>query len=264
MTAPVPETLAKEINDGINALILASDEFRDRADAEVVSLFDAAEKLQKVDARASFSLRGSLSAVCGDVDGVREYFRKALYQPNTESTRLEYWIALTNVGLYSEAAKEVAWLLNPRLHMFPTIWERAASSGLVLAVADLLPKARQTFPELAKADTAAIERIAQFMTERSLADAQVTELLDLMGEIQRSNRIMFAGQLISYAKVMSPPDDPPYLYVTMRVQVNHDQLHQMNRDLVRQVVQRLPGGSFPAGLVAAFQKAPAAQLRAAA
>jgi hypothetical protein len=75
---------------------------------------------------------------------------------------------------------------------------------------------------------------------------------------------MFAGQLVSILKVIRPPEDPAYLYFAMQLDASFDEIHAMNRELARLVVEKLPAGAFPQGMVATFSKAYPTELRAAA
>lgn len=264
MTSRAPETIAKEIGEGINALILQSDVLRSYDDPKVATLLEGATKLQKVDARASFSMRGTLAALCGDIEGTHEFFRKALLQPNQDSTRQEYWVALLNAGLYAAASHEGSWLLEPRRHLFPALWRRIASAGQIREVWARLPQVQQTFPDLAKEDSSWLESAAAVMSEAGLTDKQLISVLDLMGEVQRAHRMMFNGQLVTHVRVMAPPDDPPYLHLPIWVDGSFALVHQMNRDLARLIVQRMPNGMFPPGVVGSFEKAPLAEVKAAA
>ena len=264
MTAPIPKTTGEEIGEGVNALILDGDEFRRFDDPRVVTLWDEATKLQKADARLSFSLRGSMAAICGRIDDTHEYFRKALLHPDIESTRMEYWTALANLGLYSAASEQGTWLLEPKRHFFPAIWERAVSQGHVTEVSNRLAGAKQVFPDLSKSNFAWLEKAAAVMKESGTSDKQIFAVLDLMGEIQRIHGIMFAGRLATHARVMSPPDDPAYLHLSMPVLVNAGKLREMNSELSKLIVKRLPNGMFSPGLVASFYRAAPAALQAAA
>jgi hypothetical protein len=264
MTAPIPKTTGEEIGEGINALILGSDEFLRLDDPRVVALWDAATKLQKADARMSFSLRGTLAAICGRIGETHEYFGKALLHPDLESTRMEYWTALCNLGLYSAASEHGTWLLEPKRHFFPTIWERAASQGHVTEVFTRLADAKQGFSDLSNSDFAWLEKAAAVVRESGTSDKQIFAVLDLMGEIQRSHGIVFAGPVATHTRVMSPPDDPAYLHLSMPVAVNAGKLREMNSELSKLVVKRLPNGMFPPGIVASFHRAAPAELQAAA
>ena len=102
------------------------------------------------------------------------------------------------------------------------------------------------------------------MGAHGLSDQDIGSVLDLMGEIQRAHRIMFSGGLISILKVMRPPEDPAYLYFTMLLDASVDEIHTMNRELARLIVEKLPEGAFPQGMVAVFAKAYLTELRAAA
>jgi hypothetical protein len=103
----IPQTINIEVCNAINALILGSDRFRDRNDDNVKAIVREIEKLKKVDPRQAFVSLGSLSAICGDVDGVVAYHRKALLLPDQAETRFEYCVSLMNAGLYS-FAQEIA------------------------------------------------------------------------------------------------------------------------------------------------------------
>jgi hypothetical protein len=260
----VPQTLASETVEALNALINESDRFRDWNASEIQTLVRAIEKLQKVDAREAFVRLGALAAICGNVEGVLEYFRKALLLPGAPATKHEFWASLVNAGLYGKAQEIGSWLLDPKRGFFPKVWQLAVSSGQVLDVWNRLPDAKKTYPDLSQIDFSAIENAVAVMGTNGLSDQDIVSVLDLLGEIQRAHRIMFSGRLVSILKVIRPPEDPAYLYLTMPLDASVDEIHAMNRELARLVVERLPEGAFPQGMVAAFAKAYLTELRAAA
>lgn len=261
---PQPQTLAKQTIDAINALLHASDRYRDWNSAEVQTQIREIEKLQKVDARQAFVLFGALAGICGDVDGLLKYFKKALNLPDQFETKHEFWIALGNAGLYSNAQEIGTWLLDPKRGFFPKIWEQSVSIGQVMAVWNLLPEAKKTYPELSAMDFSNLERAVSVMEQHGLTDRHIVSVLDLIGEIQRSHKIMFSGPFASLMKVMRPPEDPPYLYFAIPMDAEVSELRAMNRELARFVVEKLPDGAFPQGMSASFAKAHPLELLAAA
>ncbi|HXM83635.1 MAG TPA: hypothetical protein VN929_17115 [Burkholderiales bacterium] len=260
----IPQTLGGEVTADINALISESDRLRDWNAPEIQVLLRRIEKLQKVDARDAFVRFGALAAICGNVDALFEYYRKALLLPGEAETKHEIWVSMGNAGLYSQAQEIGTWLLDPKRGFFPKIWEEAVSIGQVLAVWNRLQEAKRTYPDLSDVDFSLLERAAAVMRERKLTDENIGSILNLMGDIQRAHRIMFSGTLASILKVLRPPDDPPYLYFAMPLDASVGEIHAMNRELARLVVEKLPEGAFPQGMVASFAKAPPVELRAAA
>jgi hypothetical protein len=259
-----PQTSATETVDALNALIAESDRFRDREAADIQTLSRAIEKLQKVDARDAFVRFGALAAICGDVDGVLEYLRKALLHPNVEETKHEFWTSLGNVALYGKAQELGTWLLDPKRGFFPKSWPLAVSMGQVLEVWNRLPEAKKTFPELSEVDFSIVENAVAVMKAHRLKDQDIISVLDLMGEIQRNHEIMFSGKSVSILRVMRPSEDPAYLYFTIQLKADVTEIHAMNRELARLVVNKFPEGAFPLGIAASFAKAPPVELRVAA
>jgi len=260
----VPKTLASEVGDAINVLLKESDRYRNWDDVEVQTVLREIKKLQKIDARVAFVQFGALAAICGNVDDVVTYYKKALLLPGEPETKHEFWVSLANAGLYSKAHEVGNWLLDRKRGFYPKIWNLAVSLGQVLAVWDRLPEAKMTYPDLAEVDFSFVERAAAVMQGRRLTDQAIASVFDLMGEIQRAHRIMFSGSLVSIPKVMRPPEDPSYLYLTMPLDASVDEIHAMNRELTGFVVRKLPEGAFPEGMVAAFAKSHPIELRAAA
>ncbi len=260
----VPKTLATEVSDALNVLIKESERFRNWDDAEVQTVFLAIKKLQKVDAREAFVRFGSLAAICGNVDEMLSYFHKALLLPGEAETKHEFFASLGNAGLYSKAQEIGSWLLDPKRGFFPKVWQRAVSMGKILEVWNRLADAKKTYPDLSQVDFSNVENAVAVMGARGLSDQDIASVLDLMGEIQRKHRIMFSGGLISILKIIRPPEDPAYLYFAMPLDASVDEIHAMNRELAGLVVERLPEGAFPQGMVATFAKACPIELRAAA
>lgn len=260
----VPQTLGAEVTAGINALIDQSDKLRDWNAPEIRTLFRRIAQLQKVDAKEAFVRFGALAAICGKVDDVFEYYRKALQLPGESETKHEFWVSMANAGLYGKAQEVGTWLLEPKRGFFPKVWENALRLGQVLAVWDRLNEARRTYADLSDVDFSLVERAATVMRERNITDGNIGSIFDLMGEIQRTHRIMFAGSDASGLKVLRPPEDPPYLYFAMPVDLSVSEIHDMNRKLAKLVVEKMPTGTFPEGIVASFAKTPAKEVRAAA
>ena len=260
----VPKTVADECRDALNALLAESDRFRDWNSSEIQSIVQAVERLKEADAREAYIRLGCIATICGNVDGLLESYGKALLLQEAQDTKHEFWVSLANAGLYRKAQEVGSWLLDPRRGFFPKIWQLASSRGQVLEVWGRLSDAMKTYPELSGVDFSALKGVALLMEARGLTDQDVISVLDLMGEIQRAHRVMFYGDFVSIPKEMRPPDDPPYLYFTIPLSVSVDELHAMNRELAKHVVERLPEGAFPQGMVAAFAKAEPLALRAAA
>ena len=260
----LPQTLGSATCDAINALIFASDRFRNWNDAEVQSIVADIEKLRSVDAREAFVRRGSLAAICGNVDDLAESFRKALLLQNQTDTKHEYWLSLANAGLYGKCQELGTWLLDQKRGFFPKIWSLALSMGQIHDVWNRLIDAKKTYPELSQADFSVVENAVSVMNEHQLTDQDIVSVLDLMGEIQRAHKIMFSGELVATLKVMRPPEEEPYLYFSILLDASVGGVHRMNRELVKLVVEKLAGGIFPQGMVASFSKAGIQALRAAA
>lgn len=260
----LPQTVGDEVSAEINALIAASDRLREWNSQEVRAVFRRIEQLQKVDARGAFIFFGALAAICGEIEHVSEYYRKALYLGNEAETKYEFWISMGNAALYSRAHEIGAWLLDPKRGFFLKMWKKALSLGQVRAVLGRLPEAKRTYPELTDEDFSVLENAAHVMGDTSLTDEKIAAVFDAMGEIQRTHRIMFSGRFVSELSVMRPPDEPAYLYFQIRLDTSVGEIHGMNRDLARMIVAQLPEGAFPPGMVASFAKAEPAELRAAA
>jgi hypothetical protein len=262
---PVPATLAQEITDAMNALVRESDRFRDPSNPIVLEIFERIKKLQKANAQQAFVRFGFLAALCGDVGGVRENHRKALYLPDKENTQHEFWVSMGNVGLYGEAQEIGTWLLEPKRGFFSKVWERAICMGQILAVWNRISEAQRLYPEeLRDADFSLVEHAVAVMRERGLTDEKIALVFDLQGEVQRSHKLAYSGRLGSVLKVIRPPEEPPYLYFALPLTASVSEVHAMNRGLARLVVEKAPDGAFPPGLVATFAKAPPTELRAAA
>jgi hypothetical protein len=238
------QTIADETTDALNALVQESDRFRDWDTIEVRAFVRELETLKKVDARRAFVLFGSFAAICGKVDEVSEYFSKALRLTNDLHTRGEFWKSFVNVGLYGKAHEIGIWLLDPNRGFFPSFWQMAVSAGQLRATWNRLSDAKKTYPEeLSQADFSMLESAIAVLDAHGLSDHDVASVFDLMGEIQRTHRIMFAGQFASKLRVMRPPDDEPYLYFTIPLNASISEIHTMNRELAKLIVERLPAGS---------------------
>jgi hypothetical protein len=253
MTTPSPATTAKELTERLNALIRTHD-FWNISDTFVAELLHEAEKLQRADARESFVLRGSVYAMCGDVEQTLHWYDKALKHPDVLATRCAMWISFGNLGLFKLAHEHGSWLLDAKRAMFANAWSRALTMGHVLETRDRLADNLRTFPELARVDFSLVHEAAEVMQIHGLTDAQLVSVLDLAGEIFREERTGFASALHDWLKIIRPPEDPPYLHFGVPVNVSPTKVAEMNKTLSRRVVERLPNGVFPPGVVVSFTK----------
>src|SRR4051812_29009747 len=105
----IPQTVSTEVGEAINAMIIASDRFRNWNDLEVQAIVRKIEKLQKIDSRDAFVRFGSLAAICGNVDDMLTYYRKAFLLPGELDTKHEFLAALGNAGMYSKAQEVCSW-----------------------------------------------------------------------------------------------------------------------------------------------------------
>ena len=168
---------------------------------------------------------------------------------------------MSNAGLYGKAHELGKWLLNPPSRgFFPRHWKRAACFGQILEVSNLIADAKKTYLDLIKEDFSLVENVAAVMLARGLSDKDLAAVFDLMGEIQLNHGIMFAGYFGSSLKVVRPPDDPPYIYLTIPLDESAEFVHSMNRDLTKLIVEKMPNGTFPQGLVMSFAKAESVKL----
>lgn len=259
----LPQTIGQEVVEQLNELICKSDRFRDWDSREIQLLRHRIRELQKVDARDAFVSFGALAALCGRVDDVREYLRKALNLPDHESTKGEFWASFCNVGLYREAQELGAWLLDPRRGFFTKIWKECIGIGLIRTVAAFHSDAMRLYgEELAHCDFSLLKQAVAVMQERDLHDGDVGAALELAGEVQRAHKIMFAGELAAAVKAIRPPEDLPYLYFPVQLDAPIEEIHTMNRELARLIAEKM--GAYPSGLVVSFAKALPVEMRAAA
>ena len=260
---PIPQTLGDEVTAGINQLIHDSDRFRDWNSVEVRAVFARIKELEEADPVDAAVRFGALAAICGKVDALSDYYQMALAANADAPVKHEFWVSMSNAGLYEECQEIGSWLLEPKRGFIGQIWGLAASMGQILAVQKNLVGAKKLYPKLKDVDFSAVERAAQVMHARGLRDEEVVSVLSLMGQIQRAHQIMYWGTRVSQFKVLQSPEDPAYLYFSVPINANNAEVHAMNRDLARLLVTKMPTGAFPSGMVAAFVKAPV-ELRAAA
>jgi hypothetical protein len=255
MTAPTPETLARDITDGINRLLQQSDEFRSIDSPQVLALLEQIEKFSDIDPAEALVRRAAISAICGRAEDLPSLYARALDLSAGGDVRHEFWVNFCNVADYRRAAEVGAWLLDPKNGFFPSVWKQALALGQIRLVASHLMKAQNMFrTKLADEDFSVLGQATKAMQSHALTDQAVIDVLDIAGQIQRAHGIMYSG-IGPSLNVMAPPDEPAYLSVHIPVDVQTTKVHQMNRDLGRAIVERLPARKFPEGLVVSFRQA---------
>ena len=251
---PIPETIAKAVSESILALFNESDRFHDWDSPEITAIRDEITKLQKVDAQAAFKNFGSVAALCGRKEDLRQFFRKSCLLPDRRSNEFSFWLNFANAGEYAEAREIGSKLLQPKLGFFPRLWEKAVARGQIREVVDLWPVAKRTFLDLDDKDLDPVRKIDEVLRTWGITDADLIAILEILGAVQQSHRIMFSGaRPLNFDVMEGDPDGPAYVYATMFIDAPIEEVQIMNRKVANAVAEKL--GAFPSGLVMAFRKA---------
>lgn len=205
---PVSQSAATDLNKQLTGIqnrgcLVASDGF------EYQSLEREIRKLIKTQAELAYAMLGTLCGLAGDADGLRSNFAKALRLSVSPDIRANYPTALINLGFYSNAVKDMAFLERPENGMLKRGIQLNLECCRFRTAARLMKLWNELHPK-ETFDLTEIERIATMVEGADIGDDAFLPCLDVIGEVMRNHRLIFLSEPLINVVGYDGPDAISY------------------------------------------------------
>ena len=186
----VPQLNTKNLHAQLDRLANRG-RFVDRQSVEYRSLEREIQKVIKAPGAAAdgYGLMGALSSIAGDVEGVRENYRKALLLRQDPVIRGNRAISLMNVGQFREAAEDASYLERPELGNLEVAIKLNIELARFRHAIKLMNKRNELNNEKPN-ELGVFPKIVEILDRAKISDDAFLPALDIIGGILRSFRII--------------------------------------------------------------------------
>lgn len=193
---PVPQTSSKEINQQLQRL-LHRGEFVGKRSVEYRAVEREIQKLIHSDAAEGYASMGALCSLAGDLEGVRDYYKKALLLPHGPAVRANRVLSLINVGLFTEAADDVSFLERPERGQLEAAIKFSVELGRFRRAIQLITKWNELHKEEQRR-LEALPKVVEVLNKAKIDDDDAfLPALDVIGKVLRDSRlIVFTEPLV--------------------------------------------------------------------
>ena len=193
---PVPQTSSEEINLQLQRL-LQRGEFVDKRSVEYRAIERDVQKLIHAHAAEGYAAMGALCSLAGDLDGVRDYYKKALLLPHDPAIRGNKVLSLINIGLFTEAGQEVSFLERPERGHLEAAIKFSVELGRFRRAVQLIDKWNELHKEEQRG-LEALPKVVEVLTKAKIDDDDAfLPALDVIGKVLRDFRlIVFTEPLV--------------------------------------------------------------------
>lgn len=229
MMRATPQTIGNELTAAVNALMHSSYLHPDDLRLQVLRL--RLDTLATVDLPESLLLRAFLEHFTGNIERVEEIVEAAVAAGATEArVAAVRGPTLINLGYFSRARGLLSSAADPRKGSFSSLRTYLLWSGAVIKSVEYARESEKM--GMAQAEDAMIQlshRAAEILQEHQVSDGELSEILDLAGEVMRRHRAIFVG---AYPELEVLEDErPPIVHMTFPLELPPSEVADANFEL---------------------------------
>lgn len=186
-------TIAKRIDEQMNARMLNMSKFIDENDFQMLRWEDEIKQLQKADAACAFSCRALLAHMRGDIDAMEQHMSTAerLKYPQ-ESSGMARLCAYSNLGFATKALDYFRVYVDIKYGNLCESVVTGCCIGAFQQVGTVMNQARAAKLELPHANQMATMGQAALVLQRmGVTDDQCAKVVDAAGEVLRSRKLFW-------------------------------------------------------------------------
>jgi len=152
---------------------------------------------------------GALCSLVGDVEGMKDNYKKAMRLPHGTAVVANKVLSYINLGLFSEAAKDIHLIEKPDSDSLDAAIKLNAELGRFRRVVELMDLWGKRHPEQ-RMNPSDLPRAADIFDQNGIGPDDLLPVLDIIGNVLRNNKLItFLEPLIS---VVGFEDNPEVLY----------------------------------------------------
>lgn len=240
----VPATIANQLNDSIEHMLLVATKYLNINDFEIRRLIAEAKKLQKVDAYAGHLALGNIYHLCGDHVQMRYFHRNAdrlRYDLNTHgwSTACE-----CNLGFVSIAQEHFGIVGEPKSGEFTKAFTLGLACGAFQLLGEYIEQAEKMQLDLTGLPVSLAKEAREVLSNAGITDADVAAMLDIAGEIMREERVFYAGNPEQMVMIETGDSlDSSCVHMTYWIPLSGKQVAVMATrmdDKIAETIERIP------------------------
>lgn len=211
---PIPKTVENDIREKLIPLFQRG-RFIDKNSIEYRSLEKQVQALIKIEPENGYDVMGALCSLLGDVEGMKENYKKALRLPHSNTAIANKILSHINLGFFSEAAEDIQILEKPDSDNLEAAIKFNAELGRFRRVVELYQYWCKRYPEKKHYGIGDIPRAADIFDENGIGLNDLLPSLDILGTVIRSNKLItFLEPRISVAGFEDKPEVVYQLYLT--------------------------------------------------
>lgn len=239
MPAPLPATIASQLNDKINTVLLSAKRYLDENDFTIRSLLAETKKLAKANAYESHLAIAKIYHVCGNVEKVLHHFGNAERLRNNIQGHDSAATCMVNLGLFSKAQQQFAIVGNPKAGYFRQEFSLGLCCGAFNQLRTYIEQAQTMSLDFSGIPTEIVLRAQAVLAEGGITDTEVAAFLDLAGEVMREERLFFEGEAPDIVIDDGPFDNPHCVYLTFKVNCSGAEAARLSSVLFDKIAQRV-------------------------
>ena len=185
----IPKPKSTELNEELLA-IQHRGHFLDTSSLEYRQLDLKLRKQIKDEPFSGYGLYAAFCGLTGDVEGLRDYYKKAQALTAEPQLRVNNAIGLANLGFFSEAALHLPFMERPENGFLRDAINVSLETGRIARAARLIGKWNELHQDEPK-DLGCLTAAAVLLEKSGVSDDGLLPCLDIVGAIMREHRLIF-------------------------------------------------------------------------
>lgn len=251
MTAQIPATIADDIQQRLNPYLLAGGGYYSPDDWRVRVLLRDVQNLIRADAKIGYLAEARVFQLCGEVGRVKQSLEKSRKLAHDIDYEYAAVTCLINLGLFSEAQKHYEIATDPKNGQFTKGFVSGFACGALNKMWEFTEQAKSMKLDLSNLPIEKVSRIRQTLSDASLSDERIGQILDVAGEVMRDNHTLYVNETPDVDVADKPWASPQCVYLTFRLKDSASNVAKMYEDLSDRLCARFP--DLPSAFHVSFQ-----------
>ncbi|MDI9333713.1 MAG: hypothetical protein QM533_04995 [Cytophagales bacterium] len=238
MTAPQPATIATEIDDKLNQIILTASKLGDFTPFSKTELMREIVKLQKYDRFEADMLSAKLAHLDGDISAMRSALKNAnANRPSAVfDVRKQKTVFCGNLLLATDALKEALSVCNQKgEHIDANFPHAVATIGGFQGVATLATRILEMNFHLEDyPNVSTLRQAAEILRRHDVTDEQCASVIDVAGDVMRGRHLLWRNRSPDF--YVSPVGD--FVKIDYRVAVSAKEAALMSFEMTDMLIEK--------------------------
>lgn len=243
MVAVAPETIAKDLIQRVNSLILQGD-YLDLDSFVIKSLLREVDKLMKFDVKSAHIVKAAIYQVCFDEEKMRDHLRIASANASSSdiSVSVDCAVGLSNFGYHSEGQDCFVKFDDPN-YLSVIAMEKTFEVGYqtfsLEHLQSLIVKAKKLNLKLIEKDVVLTSKAVAILRENNISDKLLSQYADIAGDVMRENKLMPQDRAPNF-EIADQESGwfPPTIFITFKVNADHATAAELYKELTKRLIEK--------------------------